>query len=109
MAQIEQVFQITGKQYAINLTTAASTPVQLTGYTELRVCNPSAVMIHLSFASTSALATTGCVAAVNGTPSTAVAVPAGSIEIIRVPKNAFVAGLTASSTATVYLTAGRGV
>jgi hypothetical protein len=109
MAQIEQVFQITGKQYAINLTTTASTPVQLTGYTELRVFNPSAVMIHLSFASTSAAATTNCVAAVNGTPANSFAIPSGALEIIRVPKNSYVAGLTASSTATVYLTAGRGV
>jgi hypothetical protein len=109
MAQIEQVFQITGQQYAINLTTAASTPIRLTGYTELRVFNPSAVMIHVTFASTSALATSQCVAAVHGTPSLAVAIPAGALEIIRVPKNSYVAGLTASSTATVYLTAGRGV
>lgn len=75
---------------------------------QYRIVNSSANTVFLGVGSTAALAASNAVAPVAGTPSSAIALLPGAVEILSFGEEAFFSGL-ASSASTVYVTQGAGV
>jgi hypothetical protein len=76
---------------------------------QYRVINASAVnTVFLGFGSTAALAQTNAVAPIAGTPSSAIVLLPGSVEILRFSANTFFSGLAAAAS-TVYIVQGQGI
>lgn len=71
--------------------------------TEYRIFNSGAVTVFVEFGNSSGVAASA---------STSMPIPAGAVEFCRPPANAgsdyYLAAITASSTAVVYVTAGEG-
>ena len=80
------------------------TPVQF------RVYNSGTVVVFMGWSQASAAAanTNANTAPSSGSPAFPPAVPPGSVEVWTLPRNAYISFKAASSTATVYVTPGRG-
>lgn len=79
---------------------------QATG--QYRFVNAGTNIVFLGTGLTAALAQAAAIAPVAGTPSDAIALLPGAVEILRFPLNTFFSGLAAAST-TVYVTPGEGL
>lgn len=79
---------------------------QATG--QYRFVNAGANTVFLGTGSTAALAQAAAVAPVAGTPSDAIVLVPGAVEILRFPLNTFFSGLASGAT-TVYVTPGEGL
>jgi hypothetical protein len=106
-----------GETVVVAADAAAPTGVQAPVHTRLdgqavgqyRLINASAVnTVFLGFGSTAALAQTNAVAPIGGTPSSAIVLLPGSVEILRFNTNTFFSGLAAAAS-TVYIVQGEGI
>jgi len=79
---------------------------QATG--QYRIVNASTNTVFLGVGSTAAIATANAVAPVAGTPSSAIVLLPGAIEILRFGRASFFSGL-ASAASTVYIVQGEGI
>jgi hypothetical protein len=76
---------------------------------QYRVINASAVnTVFLGFGPTAALAASNAVAPIAGTPSSAIVLLPGSVEILRFGRETFFSGLAAAAS-TVYIVQGQGI
>ena len=78
------------------------------GTGQYRIVNDSANTVFLGVGSTAALATTNAVAPIAGTPSAAIVLVPGAVEILRFGRESFFSGL-ATAAATVYIVQGEGI
>ena len=92
----------TGVQALVNSVLDA----QATG--QYRIVNSSNNIVFLGVGSTAAIATANAVAPVAGTPSSAIVLLPGAIEILRFGRASFFSGL-ASADSTVYIVQGEGI
>ena len=79
---------------------------QATG--QYRIINSSANTVFLGVGSTAAIATANAVAPVAGTPSAAIVLVPGAVEILRFSRTSYFSGL-ATAAATVYIVQGEGM
>ncbi len=79
---------------------------QATG--QYRIINSSANTVFLGVGQTAAIATANAVAPVAGTPSAAIVLVPGAVEVLRFGREAFFSGL-ASAASTVYIVQGEGM
>lgn len=75
---------------------------------QYRFINNGGTTVFLGTGASAAEATTNAVAPVAGTPSAAIVLVPGAVEILRFNKDTFFSGLS-SSAATVYITPGQGL
>lgn len=75
---------------------------------QYRIINSSANVVFLGVGQTSAIATANAVAPVAGTPSAAIVLVPGAVEILRFGRESFFSGL-ASAASTVYIVQGEGL
>jgi hypothetical protein len=75
---------------------------------QYRFVNAGANTVFLGTGPTEALAQTAAVAPVAGTPSDAIVLLPGAIEVLRFNKDTFFSGLAAAAN-TVYITPGQGL
>lgn len=75
---------------------------------QMRIVNNNPAMVHLGYGPTAAIAQANAVAATAGSPSNAIALPPGVVEILRFPYGSYFSGVSTSN-ATVYLTPGQGL
>ncbi len=75
---------------------------------QYRIINSSANTVFLGVGSTAAIATTNAVAPIAGTPSSAIVLVPGAVEILRFGREVFFSGL-ASAASTVYIVQGEGM
>jgi hypothetical protein len=117
MATNSQIaFNPIGKTVALPAATVAPTGIQAPVYEKFnpqstgqyRFVNASAFTVFIGTGPTAALAQTASVAPVAGTPSDAIVLLPGAIEILRFNIDTFFSGLS-SSAATVYITPGQGI
>jgi hypothetical protein len=110
-------FSPLGKTVVVAADASAPTGVQVPVNTRLdgqavgqyRFVNASAVnTVFLGFGSTAALAQTNAIAPIAGTPSSAIVLLPGSVEILRFNTNTFFSGLAAAAS-TVYIVQGEGI
>ena len=117
MASNSQIaFAPLGKTVVIPAAAAASTGVQAlvdarfdaqsTG--QYRIINSSANIVFMGVGSTAAIATANAVAPVAGTPSSAIVLVPGAVEVLRFGRDSFFSGL-ASAASTVYIVQGEGM
>ena len=117
MAQNSQIaFAPLGNTVVIPATTSASTGVQAlvdarfdaqsTG--QYRIINISANTVFLGIGPTAAIAAANAVAPVAGTPSAAIVLVPGAVEVLRFGRESFFSGL-ASAASTVYIVQGEGM
>jgi len=117
MAQNSQIaFAPLGNTVVIPAAASASTGVQAlvdarfdaqaTG--QYRIINSSAYTVFLGVGSTAAIATANAVAPIAGTPSSAIVLVPGAVEVLRFGRESFFSGL-ASAAATVYIVQGEGI
>ncbi len=78
------------------------------GTGQYRIINSSANTVFLGVGSTAAIATANAVAPIAGTPSSAIVLVPGAVEIIRFGREVFFSGL-ASGASTVYIVQGQGI
>jgi hypothetical protein len=100
-----------GNTVVFTAATTAPTPVLATGAglgcNNYEVMNPGNVTVFLGFASTAANATNN--ATVITSTGYGYPVLPGTDKVIAAPPNAYFTGITASGTATVYITPGDGL
>ena len=75
---------------------------------QYRVINSGIVTVFLGFGPSAAEATANAVAPIAGTPSNAIVLVAGAVEVLRFNQTTFFSGLASSAT-TVYITPGQGL
>jgi hypothetical protein len=75
---------------------------------QYRFVNGGVVTVFIGTGATAAEATANAVAPVGGTPSAAIPLLPGAVEIIRFNTSTYFSGLAASGT-TVYITPGQGI
>jgi len=75
---------------------------------QYRIINSSANTVFLGVGSTAAIATANAVAPVAGTPSSAIVLVPGAVEVLRFGRESFFSGL-ASAASTVYIVQGEGM
>ena len=75
---------------------------------QYRIINDSIYTVFLGVGSTAAIATANAVAPVAGTPSSAIVLVPGAVEILRFARTSYFSGL-ASAAATVYIVQGEGM
>jgi hypothetical protein len=105
-----------GKTIVVASTTSAPTGIQAPVYAKFdqqntgqyRFINAGTVTVFLGTGSTAAEATANAVAPVAGTPTAAIVLVPGAVEILRFNINTYFSGLAASAT-TVYITPGQGL
>jgi len=78
------------------------------GLCQYRVINTGIVTVFLGVGTTANAAQTNAVAPVAGTPSNAIPLVPGAVEIFNLAPNTFFSGLASAST-TVYITPGQGL
>ena len=104
-------FQKTGNTVVFTAATTAPSAVQAASSTlggnQYRIINSGSVTVFLGYGSTAALATAA--ATVVTTSGEAIPLLPGTDEILTFVPNAYFTGITASSTATVYVTPGDGL
>jgi hypothetical protein len=117
MAQNSQIaFAPLGNTVVIPAAASASTGVQAlvdarfdaqsTG--QYRIINSSANTVFLGVGPTAAIAAANAVAPVAGTPSAAIVLVPGAVEVLRFGRESFFSGL-ASAASTVYIVQGEGM
>jgi len=79
---------------------------QATG--QYRIINSSSNTVFLGIGPTAAIATANAVAPVAGTPSAAIVLVPGAVEVLRFGRESFFSGL-ASAASTVYIVQGEGM
>jgi hypothetical protein len=105
-----------GKTVVVAATTSAPTGVQAPvaekfnpqNAGQYRIVNAGTNTVFLGTGPTEALAQAAAVAPVAGTPSDAIVLVPGAVEILRFNRDTFFSGLAASAT-TVYVTPGQGL
>jgi hypothetical protein len=105
-----------GKTIAVAAAASAPTGIQAPVYAKFdpqntgqyRFINSGSTTVFLGTGPTAALAQTASVAPVAGTPSDAIVLVPGAVEILRFNINTYFSGLS-SSAATVYITPGQGL
>ena len=75
---------------------------------QYRIVNSSSNTVFLGVGSTAAIATANAVAPTAGSPTAAIVLVPGAIEILRFGRESFFSGL-ASSASTVYIVQGEGI
>ena len=75
---------------------------------QYRIINSSTNTVFLGVGQTAAIATANAVAPVAGTPSSAIVLLPGAVEVLRFGRESFFSGL-ASSASTVYIVQGEGM
>ena len=75
---------------------------------QYRIINASNNFVFLGIGPTAAAATANAVAPVAGTPSSAIVLVPGAVEVLRFGREAFFSGL-ASAASTVYIVQGEGM
>jgi hypothetical protein len=75
---------------------------------QYRFVNAGTETVFLGTGPTAALAQAASVAPVAGTPSAAIVLVPGAVEVLRFNKDAFFSGLAAAAT-TIYVTPGQGI
>ncbi len=75
---------------------------------QYRIINSSANTVFLGVGSTAAIATANAVAPIAGTPSAAIVLVPGAVEILRFGREVFFSGL-ASAASTVFIVQGEGM
>lgn len=75
---------------------------------QYRLINSGSTTVFLGFGPSAAEATANAVAPVAGTPSAAIVLVAGAVEIMRFAQDTYFSGLS-SAAATVYITPGQGL
>jgi hypothetical protein len=117
MATNSQIaFNPQGKTVVVAAAGTAPTGVQAPVYEKFnpqatgqyRFVNAGSNTVFLGTGPTAALAQAAAVAPVAGTPSDAIVLVAGAVEILRFNKDTFFSGLAAAAT-TVYITPGEGI
>lgn len=112
MAQINP-FAPQGKCIAVTAAVTAPAPVQAVGFSNAQspcdylIYNAGAVDAFITMEALSADATANCVTP-TGTPQRSIACPSKAFFTLNGPPNAFFSGITASSTAIIYVTPGEG-
>jgi len=109
-------FNAQGRTVVVAANTTASTGIQAlvdTKYTpqatgQYRIVNSGLVIVFLGFGPTAAIAAANAVAPVAGTPSNAIALLPGAIEVLRFTPEIFFSGLASAATS-VYITPGQGL
>jgi hypothetical protein len=105
-----QAFTPTGNTVMFTANTTAPTPVQAVSTTlggnQYRILNSGTVTVFMGVGSTAALSTSN--ATVITSTSATIPLLAGTDEILTFSPNSYFTGITASSTAVVYLTPGDG-
>ncbi len=109
-------FSPLGKTIVVAAAGTAPTGVQAPVYEKFnaqnagqyRFVNAGTDTVFLGTGPTAALAQAAAVAPVSGTPSDAIALLPGAVEILRFNKDTFFSGLAAAAT-TVYITPGQGI
>jgi hypothetical protein len=105
-----QAFTPTGNTVMFTASTSAPTPVQAVSTTlggnQYRILNSGTVTVFMGVGSTAALSTSN--ATVITSTSATIPILAGTDEILTFSPNAYFTGITASSTAVVYITCGDG-
>jgi hypothetical protein len=109
-------FTALGKTVVVAAAGTAPTGVQAPVYEkfnpqntgQFRIVNTGPSIVFLGTGPTAALAQAAAVAPVAGTPSDAVVLLPGAIEVLRFNKDTFFSGLASSAT-TVYVTPGQGI
>ena len=106
-----QAFQKMGNTVAFTAATTAPTAVQAVSTTlggnQYRIINAGLVTVFLGYGTTAAEANNN--AAVVSTTGPSIPLLPGTDEILTFLPNAYFSGVTSSSTATVYITAGDGM
>ena len=105
-----------GNTVVIPATTSASTGVQAPVFSRLdaqstgqyRIINISGNTVFLGVGATAAEAAANAVAPVAGTPSAAIVLVPGAVEVLRFGRESFFSGL-ASAASTVYIVQGEGM
>jgi len=105
-----------GKTIVVAATTSAPTGIQAPVYAKFdpqnagqyRFINAGTTTVFLGTGDSAANATANAVAPVAGTPSAAMVLVPGAVEILRFNKDTFFSGLS-SAAATVYITPGQGL
>jgi len=104
-------FQKTGNTVAFIAATTAPTPVQAVSTTlggnQYRIINSGDKTVFLGYGSTAALANSA--ATVVTTSGEAIPLLPGTDEVLTFLPNAYFTGITATGTATVYVTPGDGL
>jgi hypothetical protein len=117
MATNSQIaFNPQGKTVVVAAAAVAPTGVQAPVYEKFsaqatgqyRFVNAGSNTVFLGTGSTAALAQAAAVEPVAGTPSDAIVLVPGAVEILRFPLNTFFSGLASGAT-TVYVTPGEGL
>jgi len=117
MATNSQIaFTPLGKTIVVAAAASAPTGIQAPVYAKFdpqnagqyRFINNGTTTVFLGTGSSAAEATTNAVAPVAGTPSAAIVLVPGAVEILRFNINTYFSGLSASAT-TVYITPGQGL
>jgi len=112
---IHQAFNPCGKTFLLAGATTAPTAIRVipTGAgdcNQYHFYNAGAVAVHVGYSGDSAAAAlAAAVIPVDGTPQFTISLPAGASRIFTLPKNCYMSPITATSTASVYVTPGRGV
>jgi hypothetical protein len=76
---------------------------------QYRIINSSANTVFLGIGSTAAIATANAVAPVAGTPSAAIVLVPGAVEILRFGRESFFSGLAPAGASTVFIVQGEGM
>jgi hypothetical protein len=105
-----------GKTIVVAAAASAPTGVQAPVYDKFeqqstgqyRLINAGTTTVFLGFGANATDATTNAVAPVAGTPSAAIVLVPGAVEILRFNQNTFFSGLS-SAAATVYIVPGQGI
>jgi hypothetical protein len=105
-----------GKTIVVAATTSAPTGIQAPVYPKFdpqnagqyRFINAGTVTVFLGTGTSAAEATANAVAPVAGTPSDAIVLVPGAVEILRFNQSTYFSGLS-SAAATVYITPGQGL
>lgn len=109
-------FSPLGNTIVVAATTSAPTGIQAPVYTKFdpqnvgqyRFVNAGTTTVFLGTGDSAAKAAAAAVAPVAGTPSAAIVLLPGAIEILRFNKDTFFSGLASAAT-TVYITPGQGL
>ena len=105
-----------GKTIVVPAAASAPTGIQAPVYAkfdpqnagQFRFINAGTTTVFLGTGSSAAEATANAVAPVAGTPSAAIVLVPGAVEILRFNKDTFFSGLASGAT-TVYVTPGQGI
>ena len=117
MASNSQIaFAPLGQTVVIPATTSAPTGVQalvdsrfdVQGTGQYRIINSSENIVFLGVGSTAAIATANAVAPTAGSPTSAIVLVPGAVEVLRFQRESFFSGL-ASAASTVYIVQGEGI